>query len=197
MTEEDQVWLNRHLLEAAFRQATGQRCFRRLNSGLDGVLVSDVGKPFEVQSSRRRRADPHRHARLRHPHGPRLATGDRDVPGHARLRLRRYRVVEPAEDPTALHPEVQRQAAHIRTDLDRFSHLEISSLVRHGYCVGRKACRVAARAVRRRPAEHAPWDPIPGPRGAAPSTPRPIPPGRAAPGAGRGHGRGAELQASA
>ena len=50
-------------------------------------------------------------------------------------------VVEPAEDSTALHPEIQRQAANIRTDLDRFSTLEISSLVRHGYCVGRKACR--------------------------------------------------------
>ena len=31
----DQVWLNRHLLEASFRQATGRACFRRLNSGLD------------------------------------------------------------------------------------------------------------------------------------------------------------------
>src|SRR5262249_5357672 len=29
----DQLWLNRHLLEAAFRQATGRACFRRLNSG--------------------------------------------------------------------------------------------------------------------------------------------------------------------
>src|SRR5262245_25853751 len=29
----DQLWLNRHLLEAAFRQATSQPCFRRLNSG--------------------------------------------------------------------------------------------------------------------------------------------------------------------
>ena len=50
-------------------------------------------------------------------------------------------MVEPDDDPTALHPEVQRQVAHVRTDLDRFSMLEISSLVRHGYCVGRKACR--------------------------------------------------------
>ena len=45
--------LNRHLLEAAFRQATGRPCFRRLNSGLDGVLVSDVGKPFEVKTQQR------------------------------------------------------------------------------------------------------------------------------------------------
>ena len=32
-------------------------------------------------------------------------------------------------------------AADIRTDLDRFSPLEISTLIRHGYCVGRSACR--------------------------------------------------------
>src|SRR4029077_19509588 len=50
-------------------------------------------------------------------------------------------VVEPEEDATALHPEIQRQLPTIRTDLDRFSPLEIETLVRHGYCVGRKACR--------------------------------------------------------
>src|SRR5262249_22432079 len=50
---DDQLWLNRHLLEAAFRQATGHPCFRRLKSGLDGVLVSDVGKRFEVKSNQR------------------------------------------------------------------------------------------------------------------------------------------------
>ena len=53
MGSGDQLWLNRHLLEAAFRQATGRTCLRRLNSGLDGVLVSDVGKPIEVQGTRR------------------------------------------------------------------------------------------------------------------------------------------------
>src|SRR5262249_39684657 len=50
---DDQLWLNRHLLEAAFRQATGRACFRKLNSGLDCVLVSDVGKQFEVKSNLR------------------------------------------------------------------------------------------------------------------------------------------------
>src|SRR5262249_60278112 len=49
----DQIWLNRHLLEAAFRQATGPPCFRRLNSALHGVLVSDVGKRIESQGARR------------------------------------------------------------------------------------------------------------------------------------------------
>jgi len=37
----DQLWLNRHLLEAGFRETTGRACFRRLNSALDGVIVSD------------------------------------------------------------------------------------------------------------------------------------------------------------
>jgi hypothetical protein len=50
-------------------------------------------------------------------------------------------VLEPGEDPTAPHAEVQRHVAGIRTNFDRFSELEISSLVRHGYRVGRKACR--------------------------------------------------------
>ena len=36
----------------------------------------------------RRRADSHRHAHQRHPHGPRLATGERNVQGHAGLCLR-------------------------------------------------------------------------------------------------------------
>ena len=139
----DQAWLNRHLLEAAFRQATGHPCFRRLNSALDGILVSDVGKRFEVQSS-------HRAGGL-----IRTALRSTDIVMDRVWQLETEtfqdspsfvfapitEVVEPAEDPTALHPEIQRQAVNIRTDFDRFSPLEISSLVRHGYCVGRKACR--------------------------------------------------------
>lgn len=50
-------------------------------------------------------------------------------------------VVEPDQDPTAPHPEIQRRLPGIRTDLDRFSPLEINCLVQHGYCVARKACR--------------------------------------------------------
>src|SRR5262249_43754429 len=78
-------------------------------------------------------------------------------------------VVEPAEDPTALHPEIQRQAARIRTDPDRFSPLEISSLVRHGYCVGRKACRSRPDLFGADLPANAPWDPVPEPRAAAPA----------------------------
>jgi hypothetical protein len=69
-------------------------------------------------------------------------------------------VVDPDEDPTALHPEIQRHLADIRTDLDRFSNLEISSLVRHGYCVGRKVCREHLDLFGAELPGNSPWDPI-------------------------------------
>src|SRR5262249_54254136 len=100
-------------------------------------------------------------------------------------------VVEPAEDPTALHPEIQRQTAKIRTDLDRFSLLEISSLVRHGYCVGRKACRARPDLFGAQLPDNGPWDPISGQRDPAPTVPvatRPSPLLRSPP-LGKGVGR--------
>jgi len=126
----DQVWLNRHLLEAAFRQTTGQPCFRRLNSGLDGVLVSDVGKPIEVLNNRRAgglirtalRATDILMDRVWQPETETF----RDSQGFVFAPV--TEMVEPAEDPTAPHPEIQRQAAWVRTDLDSFSPLEINSL---------------------------------------------------------------------
>jgi hypothetical protein len=174
LTEEDQVWLNRHLLDTAFRQATGHRCFRRLNSGLDGVLVSDVGKPFEVQSAQNAgglirtamRASDILMDRVWQLEIETFA----DTPGFVFAPV--TDVVEPAEDSTAMHTEIQRQVANIRTDFDRFSDLEISSLVRHGYCVGRKACRSRPELFGADLPSSPPWDPIPGSRGAAPSTSR-------------------------
>jgi predicted acylesterase/phospholipase RssA len=177
LNAHDQVWLNRHLLEAAFQQATGRPCFRRLNSALDGILVSDVGKRFEVQGDRRaggliRTA---------------LRSTDIVMDRVWQLELETFRdspsfvfapiteVVEPAEDPTALHPEIQRQAVNIRTDFDRFSTLEISSLVRHGYCVGRKVCRAHPELFGANLPQGAPWDPAAGPRAAAPPATMPMP----------------------
>jgi predicted acylesterase/phospholipase RssA len=131
----DQAWLNRHLLEAAFRQVTGHPCFRRLDSALDGILVSDVGKRFEVQSN------PRGGGLIRTALRSTDIVMDRvwqletetfqDSPSFVFAPI--TEVVELAEDPTALHPEIQRQAVNVRTDFDRFSALEISSLVRHGY----------------------------------------------------------------
>ncbi len=58
-------------------------------------------------------------------------------------RLSRFRFaqlateVHPHEDENALHLNVQRAAKSIRTDLDKFSDMEVRTLVSHGYCVGR------------------------------------------------------------
>jgi predicted acylesterase/phospholipase RssA len=163
----DQLWLNRHLLEAAFRQATGHACFRRLNSGLDGVLVSDVGKPIEVQSNRRAGGLIRTALRASDILMDRVWQLEKetfhDTAGFVFAPI--TDVVEPAEDASALHPEIQRQVANIRTDLDRFSPLEISCLVRHGYCVGRKACRAHPDLFGTGLPDNAPWDPISGSKG--------------------------------
>jgi predicted acylesterase/phospholipase RssA len=158
----DRLWLNRHMLEAAFREATGQACFRRLNSGLDGVLVSDVGKPFEVQSQRRAGGLIRTALRASDILMDRVWQLEKETfygtPGFVFAPV--TDVVEPTEDATALHPEIQRQTANIRTDLDRFSPLEISSLVRHGYCVGRRACRGRPDLFGTDLPSNEPWDPI-------------------------------------
>jgi predicted acylesterase/phospholipase RssA len=171
----DQLWLNLHLLEAAFRQATGRACVRRLNSGLDGVLVSDVGKRIEVQGNRGAGGLIRTAIRASDILMDRVWQLEKDTfhdtPGFVFAPI--TEVVEPSEDPTAPHPEIQRQAANIRTDLDRFSPLEISSLARHGYCVARKSCRARPDLFGADLPRDAPWDPSP-----APPAPRPQgPPG--------------------
>jgi predicted acylesterase/phospholipase RssA len=167
----EQVWLNRHLLEAAFRLATGHACFRRLNSGLDGVLVSDVGKPIRVLGSRLPGGLIRTALRATDILMDRVWQLEKETfqetPGFVFAPI--TEIVEPGEDATALHPEIQRQTAKMRTDLDRFSPLEISSLVRHGYCVARKACRSRPDLFGDDLPRNAPWDPLPGTDGSPPA----------------------------
>jgi predicted acylesterase/phospholipase RssA len=157
----EQLWLNRQLVDAAFRQATGKLCFRSHNACFDAVLVSDAGKQFKISNARA---------------GGLITTGMRatdivmdrvwqletdtftGTPGFVFAPI--SRVVDPDGDPTALHPEVQRMAADIRTDLDRFSPLEISALVRHGYCVGRSTCRSRPDLFGEALPVGMPWDPV-------------------------------------
>lgn len=158
----EQMWLNRQLVDAAFRQATGQPCFRSLNACFDTVLVSDAGKQFKIANDARA--------------GGLIATAMRSTdivmdrvwqletdtfagtPGFVFAPINK--VVEPDEDPTALHPELQRMATDIRTDLDRFSPLEISSLIQHGYCVGRSTCRSRPDLFGTTIPTGAPWNPL-------------------------------------
>src|SRR6516162_5159423 len=128
---------------------------------LDGILVSDVGKPFEVQASQGggliRTA---------------LRSSDILMDRVWQLEIENFKdtfgfvfagitdVVGPHEDSTALHAEVQRQVANIRTDLDAFSPLEISCLIRQGYCLGRKACRSRTDLFGTELPSNPPWDPV-------------------------------------
>ncbi|HKD67807.1 MAG TPA: hypothetical protein VKB84_13265 [Candidatus Binataceae bacterium] len=173
----DQLWLNRQMLEAAFQATTGHACFRRLSGGLDGVIVSDVGKPIAVTGGRRaggiirtalRASDilMDRVWQLEHE-------TFQNAPGFVFAPI--TEVVEPRQDPTAMHPEVQRQMANIRTDLDRFSLLEISGLVRHGYCVGRKACQSHPDLFGCDLPRDPPWDPVSTTNGAARALAAPAP----------------------
>jgi hypothetical protein len=74
-------------------------------------------------------------------------------------------IVPEQSDPTALHPEIQIQVSRIRTDMDRFRDLEISGLVRHGYCVARHACRSLPSPLSDHISEDPPWDPTAGAAG--------------------------------
>jgi predicted acylesterase/phospholipase RssA len=156
----------------------GVRMFRWLTPllegerALDGVLVSDVGKRIEVQAEQRGgliRAAMRSSDILMDRVWQLESENFQDSFGFVFARI--TDVVGPHEDATALHPEVQRQAANIRTDLDAFSPLEISTLIRHGYCIGRKACRSRADLFGTSLPDDPPWDPV-----APASIPRYTPP---------------------
>jgi predicted acylesterase/phospholipase RssA len=154
----------------------GVRMFRYLEPALkaekcslDGVLVSDVSKGIENKSNLRAGGLIRTAIRSTEILMDRVGQLENDtfadMPDFVFARA--ADVVEPQDDPAALHPEIQRQVANIRTDIDRFSPLEISSLIRHGYCVGRKACRARSELFGADLPSPAPWDPIPDRRGAA------------------------------
>lgn len=146
----------------------GVRMFRWLTpmlegeNAIDGVLVSDVGKRIEVQSSQRGgliRAALRSSDILMDRVWQLESENFQDTFGFVFARI--IDVASPHEDSTALHPEIQRQTANIRTDLDEFSPLETSCLIRHGYCIGRKACRSRADLFGTNLPSDAPWDPVP------------------------------------
>jgi predicted acylesterase/phospholipase RssA len=157
----EQMRVNRQLVEAAFQQTTGEPCFRTPNAFFDSVLVSDAGRPFKVTGDARASGLVATSMRATDIVMNRVWQLETDVfsgaPGFVFAPI--SKIVEPEEDPTADHPEVQRMAAGIRTDLDRFSPLEIRTLVRHGYCVGRSACRACPGLFGTIPT-NAPWDPL-------------------------------------
>jgi len=158
----DRLWLNRHIVEAALRQVIGKPCLRTARGGFDGVLVSDAGAPFKVTADDRAPGLIRTSMRASDILMNRVWQLEVDAfeksPGI--LFLPMTDVVSPSQDRHAPHPEIQRQVSRIRTDLDRFSDLEISTLVQHGYCIARKACRSKAAFFGTSMPGGPPWDPL-------------------------------------
>jgi predicted acylesterase/phospholipase RssA len=131
---------------------------------LDGVLISDVGKPISVQKDAQTPGGLIRtNIRATDILMDRVWQLENETfkgtPGFVFARV--VEVVKPGEDATAVHSEIQRRLPKIRTDLDRFSTLEIRSLVQHGYCVARKVCRARPDLFGADLPASAPWDPLP------------------------------------
>jgi predicted acylesterase/phospholipase RssA len=143
----------------------------------DSVLASDVGKPFQVRVGLRAGGLIRTAIRASDILSDRVGQLENetfnDTPGFVFARVTDF--VDPAEDPTALHPEIQRQLPGIRTDLDRFSDLEISSLVRQGYAVARKVCRAHPDVFGSELPTNPPWDPIPSSRSQTSANIQPTP----------------------
>lgn len=158
----DRIWLNRQLLEAVLRQSTGKRCMRPLGAMFDVVLVSDAGKHLRALSEVHDMGMITTAMRASDIGMDRVWQLENETfsnqPGFLFVPI--TRVVDQSEDPTALHPEVQRRLQEIRTDMDRFSDLEVSTLVRHGYCVARSICQSRRELFGDDLPTTPPWDPI-------------------------------------
>lgn len=158
----DRLWLNRMIVESALRQVIGKPCLRISRNEFKGILVSDAGGKFKVNRNGRG--------------GGLLSTALRssdilmdrvwqlesevfeNTSGVVFIPI--IEVIDRIKDPHVLDPEIQRQSSKIRTDLDRFTDLEVSSLVQHGYGVARQICHENADLLQCEVPNGRPWDPM-------------------------------------
>lgn len=157
----DHLWLNRCLVNAIAESAGIGRLLQTTETRFDTVIVSDAGKEFHIS----------RKTSGGGLIGTAIRSSDILMDRVWKLEVDHFGtnpdfvfvpisgMVDLSEDPTALHPELQRQVAVMRTDLDRFSDLEISGLVRHGYGLIRKICRSRPDLFGEDLPSNPPWDP--------------------------------------
>jgi predicted acylesterase/phospholipase RssA len=144
----------------------GLRFFRyfqeQKDQQLSRVFVSDAGAPFRVHANGR--SGGLLRTALRSSDILMTRVNELELESFANtpeaLFLPITRQVTREEDPHALHPELQWQAATMRTDLDRFSDLEISALVQHGYCVARQVTREVEILATTPETPAMPWQPL-------------------------------------
>jgi predicted acylesterase/phospholipase RssA len=162
MEGTDAIWLNRQLISRVLEQEAGRPCLRTSTDRIDGILVSNAGASFKVRADGRA--------------GGLMSTAMRATDilmdrvyqlemnsferSSGSLFIPITQIVTQGQDPYAPHPEIQRQAALIRTDMDRFTDLEVSTLVQHGYCVARQRCCNVEGLVSTPESTGKPWNPI-------------------------------------
>jgi len=130
----------------------------------DQVLVSDAGKPFQILSEASLGVLG-QSVRATDILWDRVWQLEREnfgqQPGFVFLPI--TEIIDLAEYPMALHPVIQAEVQSIRTDLDRFSDIEINALVQHGYWVAKKSLAQMCGDQRHQAA----WLPFPGNKTAA------------------------------
>ena len=128
----------------------------------DHILVSDAGKPFQILSDASL-GFVGQSVRASDILWDRVWQLERENFGHHEgfQFLPITEQVSPSDDPTAMHPVVQAEVQTIRTDLDRFTPVEINALAQHGYEVARKLCRQKGVIAAERVPDGAPWAPVP------------------------------------
>jgi predicted acylesterase/phospholipase RssA len=143
----------------------GLRAFlwlKQHEASFDRVLVSDAGKPFQILSDAALGVMG-QSVRATDILWDRVWQLERENFGQEQG-FQFLPITEPvdlSDDETAQHPVVQAEVQSIRTDLDRFSDLEINALTRHGYEVARKLCRKHQLLGERDIPGSPPWAPIP------------------------------------
>ncbi|MDA7864533.1 hypothetical protein N9B24_00250 [bacterium] len=162
MEGTDAIWLNRQLISQVLEQETGQPCLRKSADRIDGILVSNAGASFKVRADGRAGGLMSTAMRATDILMDRVCQLEMDSfeRSSGSLFVPITQIVTQGQDSYAPHPEIQRQAALIRTDMDRFTDLEVSTLVQHGYCVARQRCCNVKGLSSTPESSGKPWNPI-------------------------------------
>lgn len=162
MEGTDAIWLNRQLISQVLEQEAGQPCLRKSTDRIDGILVSNAGASFKVRADGRAGGLMSTAMRATDILMDRVYQLEMDSfeRSSGSLFVPITQIVTQGQDPYAPHPEIQRQAALIRTDMDRFTDLEVSTLVQHGYCVARQRCCNVKGLSSTPESSGKPWNPI-------------------------------------
>ena len=161
LLRDPELLSNRQCIAAAFKQIVGHDCLKQQEGLCDVILVSDAGTELTVTKSDRIQGFLATAMRSADILMDRVRQLERNNFSQAKqcMFISITDIVSEESDPTVLHPEIQAQVGRIRTDLDRFSELEVRALIQHGYCVARHICRSLPPVMSSRVTEGPPWAP--------------------------------------